>query len=736
MEAVPTENKITGLLMNRSQQVLSLLDVLRVIRWAKNDDRIKGIVVDISSAGAGRNRVALGFAQTQEIRDAVKSFSEAKKEKFGAAGNAVVITDTFESQLLYYLASAFDEIRMEPLGMLPLVGFHIVQPFFKNTLDKLGIVFRSYAIGPWKSVNGTFTEPKGWTPPQRENLTDMLGDLNNQLISGIEVARGVTMDSRHKEHPETVKALLESSSHTDNSVKNLMDIAPLSAEECHNTGLIDRLAYKLAPFRDFLKSGKEGDQKVNTMTLRRYMVSRLAEMEEDANLGLPKGGKLPVTVGLVYLVGTIMRGDGPFASNTVARAIVDAARDKDVDAIVFRIASYGNVSASGGYYASAGCDRIFCSPGTITGSIGVAAARPHITPKFLNLVGDVHVDEISFTEGAKNLSILHDMGSDENQTTAWRRFRASTEAIYRVFKKRVTDGRGLTEEKLEDVAGGRVWSGLKAKEHGLVDALGGLEKAISEAAKLGIIAKYGSAEQAAEELRQMWKTIPGGRTFLADRYKYGHPAAIASSKQKNDENPNELLNTLEMDQDIQIDIFPKPRPFLKRLVEGDPLEEIIGDVTKDASTALMSWMEDVVLERIENNIVSSWVNRTTRSIATTAYKSTTLLTSTIHNPLSTASTCLRSTAIRFYRVHPNPKPETSQGRSVSAHGIPVSMAYFKLKSVLQESRVRDVARYQERFERNHDKKRRKTKQAEWRKYLAHVKSQVSKAKDLTFRLVF
>ncbi|KAJ3104191.1 hypothetical protein HDU97_009446 [Phlyctochytrium planicorne] len=88
---------------------------------------------------------------------------------------------------------------------------------------------------------------------------------------------------------------------------------------------------------------------------------------------------------------------------------------------------------------------------------------------------------------------------------------------------------------------------------------------------------------------------------------------------------------------------------------------------------------------------------------------------------------------RSYKVHPSPLPGKHIGRSISAEKLAIPTAYFRLKSVLQESRIREIARYQERFERNHDRKRRKQKQAEWRQYMEHVKSQVTLAKDLSFR---
>ncbi|KAJ3110246.1 hypothetical protein HDU96_006771 [Phlyctochytrium bullatum] len=352
------------------------------------------------------------------------------------------------------------------------------------------------------------------------------------------------------------------------------------------------------------------------------------------------------------------------------------------------VASFGNVSASGGYYLSAGCDKIVCSPGTITGSIGVAAARPHITGKTLELLGNVHLDEIRFSEGAKNLSILHDIGSDENETLAWNRFKAYTQSIYRVFKKRVMEGRRIGEDRIEDVAGGRVWTGKQALACGLVDELGGIERSIALASKLGLLAKFGREDEAVKWLSE---------------FRLSNPNASPSPKPPS-------IDNLQLDTDIQVKVYPQPRNILKRLIEGDGLEDIIGDITKAVYRAILTDIESTL-----RAITPKTITPNTLSIPTFARQ----------NPFELQC--------RGYKVHMYPKSGREHGRSVAVGGMSLSMAYRKLRDVLSESRVRETVRYQERFERNHDKKRRKRKQAEWRKYLTHVKTQVTKAKDLSFR---
>ena len=214
------------------------------------------------------------------------------------------------------------------------------------------------------------------------------------------------------------------------------------------------------------------------------------------------------TIAVVYGVGAVMQGASgsdplsgsqTMGSDTVASAIAAAVADESVDAIVFRvdspggspvasdtiwretirakeagkpvIVSMGNVAASGGYYVAAGATKIVAQPGTITGSIGVFAGKPNLR-KLWNKVG-VTWDSVSTSDNARAYSQVH--GYDEK---GWAALQASLDQIYVDFKGRVAEGRGMTPEQVEEIAKGRVWSGVRAKEIGLVDELGGMADAI------------------------------------------------------------------------------------------------------------------------------------------------------------------------------------------------------------------------------------------------------------------
>ncbi|KAJ3308178.1 hypothetical protein HDU76_004089 [Blyttiomyces sp. JEL0837] len=604
---------------------ITLLDALKVLRWAKDDDRVVGMVIDLSTAGArssGSGRPGLGMAQVQELREAIIEFKKAKKEKFGDKAKIVAVTDTLESQNMYYLASAFDEIRMEPIGFLPFAGVQIVQPFIKTLLDRIGITFRAHALGPYKSVNGMFTEPDGWTPPQRQNLTEMMGSIQSQLVNGIADARKAVMEKRlgavkdgkglEFVEEEAAAAVDEKKPEEEQLevIEKLMDLGSLTSDECILTGLIDSIGYKREYLPDpaglkELKTMSPKDSKPMTaMSVRRYLAARSNEKNRVPMFGgvedTPDGpvASKPYTIGLVYLVGGIARGDGQFGSNAVARALIKAGRDEKVDAIVLRvdsgggdvvatetiwdavryaqenckkpvIASFGNVSASGGYYATSSCDQILCSPGTITGSIGVAVSRPVVTDRLLETLG-VKMDEISFTEGPKAQSLFHDLSGRHLE-----RFKSTAENIYKVFKKRVIEGRGLNEDKIDDVAGGRVFTGVDALKLGLVDQLGGIEKAIKIAAEIARLKRFDADVKKAASENKM----------VVISHKQ-HPNPPADSKDVDPEASIVAAEEIDLDEDVNIRVFPRRLTFRERLrggISGDPTDDFDGTVSPSSS---------------------------------------------------------------------------------------------------------------------------------------------------------
>lgn len=447
----------------------NLRDFIDALDRAGGDPRVKGIYVRL-----GADRLAL--ATCQELRDAIHAFRS--KGKFAIAF-ATSFGEFGGGTRPYYLAAAFDRIWVQPLGTVGLTGLRAETPFFRGMLDRLGILPSFAHREQYKTAMNSLTET-GMTPPQREEVEDLLGADARQIVQGIAANRKLS--------PQQVEALI--------------DRGPLIAAEARKSGLVDRIGY-------LDQAGDDARQRAGSgakfMRIDRYL--KAAGRPHDSG---PK-------IALIYATGLITEGDSSAASlfgegdvtaRKLARAFREAARDKDVRAILFRIdspggsavasetiwreverarqkgkpvvVSMGDVAGSGGYFIAAPADKIVAEPATLTGSIGVLAGKL-VVSGLADKIG-VSVDAAQRGANAAMSSAFEDFSPAAKQ-----RLDAFLDDVYAGFKQHVASGRHLSADQVEAVAKGRVWTGAEAKEKGLVDALGGYDTALQlarEAAKI------------------------------------------------------------------------------------------------------------------------------------------------------------------------------------------------------------------------------------------------------------
>lgn len=438
----------------------TLRDVVEGLEKAGHDDKVVGLVATLG-------RAPIGFGQAQEIRDAVLGF-RAKKKK------AVAFAETFGefegAGNSYYIATAFDEIWLQPSGDVMVTGLLAESPFIRGTFDKLGMVPRMGQRHEYKNAMNIYTEKK-FTPAHKEATETLVSSLFSQQVRAIGEARKMS----------------------EADVRALIDRGPFLGKEALDAKLVDGLAYH----DEVLDKAKKqaGDGKL--LFLSRYL--------ERAGRPHQKGK----TIALVYGVGAVTRGkseSNPFSENTtmgsdtVAGALRAAIADDDVKAIIFRVDSpggsyvasdtiwretmrakqkgkpviitMGDVAASGGYFVSMAADKIVAQPGTITGSIGVLGGKL-VTRAFWEDKLGITFDEVHTSANATMWSSLHDYSPSE-----WARFEAMLDRIYGDFTGKVAEGRKLPVDKVLQIAKGRVWTGEDAKKHGLVDELGGYPTAL------------------------------------------------------------------------------------------------------------------------------------------------------------------------------------------------------------------------------------------------------------------
>ena len=473
-------------------QPQSFTSLLTQLRKAKVDNRVGGVLLDIDFPG-------IGWGKAEELREAIKDFR--------ASGKPIYSYMEIGMNKEYYIASATEKIFIPPGGDLYVNGFAAEAMFYKGSLDKLGIEAEVIQRGPkYKSAPDQYTKDK-MGEGQREVVNALLDEYWSRLTNGI----------------------AESRSKSAADVAAIIDGAPYHADEAKQLNLIDEAFYRDQVY-DQLKSrlGYKAEDKLRTISGSDYR-----ETPADS-LGLNNGERIAV----IYASGAINIGSSnksPFGgemvgSDTIVKAVNDAAADTSIKAIVLRVdspggsalasdlmwhalenakakkpvvVSMGDVAASGGYYIACNANKIVAEPTTVTGSIGVFMGKP-VMKGFYDWLG---ITNEYITRG-KNSGIFR----EDQKWTPEERAKMESQAdkiYYNDFLPKVAKGRNKTQEEVNTLGQGRVWTGTQAKQNGLIDEFGGLEKAIE-------IAKQLANLPADKDVRRI--AYPEARSFLEEYF--------------------------------------------------------------------------------------------------------------------------------------------------------------------------------------------------------------------------
>ncbi|WFD26830.1 hypothetical protein MNAN1_001819 [Malassezia nana] len=434
--------------------VLELREAILAIHAAKQDPRIRGIVANFSGLDLPKMfpRTPLSLAQVEELMHALKEFQMAKKAQFqDDAPSTVAWTDTFDRQTSYLLASTFERVYMQPTGSVPLVGLQAQLPFVRRLLSWLGVRVHSETRKELKSMTSMFVHDE-LPSAQLANYAEMLGDMQRHF------ARYLGQNRFKRQGREAA---------TDRAVE-LMQEGPYTAREALAAGLIDETLYHHEHMHRLASAPHKS-------------LAQYARMVAKASARSPD--PLSPKVAFVYMDGTIDRLRRPLSASDAMRGLREAAQQSDVDAMVLRInsgggdvvtseslwallqdvrvrtqrpivVSFGSVGASGAYYAATAADAIFANQSTLTGSIGVALMRPTITQ---GLLDKLLVNVQGLFTGSSALSPLHELSASQLQ-----RVRRNVDETYEDFLLKVQEGRGLSRDVLDRLAGGRVMTGMRA----------------------------------------------------------------------------------------------------------------------------------------------------------------------------------------------------------------------------------------------------------------------------------
>ncbi len=457
-----------AILGGKGEKSIGFNDLIKALEFAKTDNHIKCIYINVSSPNAG-------FATMKEVRDALLDFK--------TSGKKVIAYSEVYTQGAYYLASAADKIYLNPEGALEFKGLSSKVMFFKGALDKLGIEAQIIRVGNYKSAVEPFFTDK-MSDKNREQVTAYLGGLYETFLQGISKSRSISTTTLHQ--------LAD-----DYKIQQPNDALQYK--------LVDGLKYK-DEILDVLKglSNKKKNNNLTTLTINEYA----------KNVANEKGKSSKNKIAVIYANGDIMGGEGSdtqIGSERISRAIRKARTDSTVKAIVLRvnspggsalasdviwreivlskkvkpvIASFGDVAASGGYYIGCAADSIFVQPNTITGSIGVFGVIPNFQKLYNEKLG------ITF-DGVKTGKYA-DIMSTDRPLTAGERLIIQTDVnrVYDGFITRVANGRKKSKTYIDSIAGGRVWVGSDAVRIGLADRTGNFDDAIAAAAKKAKLEDY------------------------------------------------------------------------------------------------------------------------------------------------------------------------------------------------------------------------------------------------------
>lgn len=466
-----------------------LFDLQQALKEAAKDDNVKAVLIKMKGNGNG-------WATLQALRAALTEFKKSNKPVY-AYGEGI-------SQKDYYVASAANKIYLNPVGDFELRGLASQIPFFKGTLDKLGVEPEIFYAGKFKSA----TEPfrlKQMSDPNREQTTALLNDIWSNFLT----------------------AASEKTNQSTAAVQALADAGAIRfGSDAAAQKLVDGLKFwdeVETEIRQDLKIDKE--DKIPYQSIDAYAYNLRSK-------SLGSGDRIAV----LFAEGEIVDGKGTdyqIASEDFVREIRKIKENKRVKAVVLRVnspggsalasevilrelallqkekplvVSMGDLAASGGYYITCAADSVFAASNTLTGSIGVFGMMFNLAPMLDQKLG-VTFDGVKTNPYADFPTATRPMTADEKE-----RMQQQVDTIYGIFINHVAAARKLTVAMVDSIAQGRVWTGQQAQSIGLIHGFGDLDRAVQSAAALAKLKDYNiqTFPEPVDKFQAMLRQFKGG----------------------------------------------------------------------------------------------------------------------------------------------------------------------------------------------------------------------------------
>ena len=502
-------SSLAGAIGGESVGNIGLTEFIYVIQRAKTDSKIKAIMLDLAVLQTG------GWATVEEMRQCLADFKTSGK-KIYAYGDMM-------TQSSYYLASVADQIVLNPAGMITLTGLGAEVMYYKDLLDKFDVDVElirpknnSYKSAGEKYITNSMSQEN------REQIKTYMSAIWEGVSANIVKDRKLTKEEFERQ------------------VSDLQGCLP---QDALKNKLIDKLSFKTNLMDDISKEIvaqnklKEGT-KANFVKYSKYRksVTDIFNHKKD-------------NIAIVYAYGDVNQGKGSelsIGSETIVKALQQAAKNKSVKAVVLRvnspggdaiaselitneviktkkikpvIVSMGDVAASAGYEMSSNATKIVALPLTITGSIGVFGVMPNFARSLKNNLG-ITFDTVKTHSNSVAMSVTTKPSPEFKMM-----MQRNVENFYDNFITRVSEGRNKDKAYIDSIARGRVWAGSQAKALGLVDEHGGLKQAIETAARQAGISDYGliAYPKTKDIATQLLETLSGENEMKTFAKELGKP---------------------------------------------------------------------------------------------------------------------------------------------------------------------------------------------------------------------
>jgi len=475
----PYERAIAELMGDAQPETL-VQDIVDALEAARDDSRIAAVHLELSALTSS------GLDKLERIANAIETFQES--------GKPVIASADFYTQQGYYLAAHADEVYLNPEGLVFLQGYGAYRTYYKDALDLLKVDWNVFRVGTHKSFAEPYTR-MDMSPEDRESRQRLVDHLWASYQQNVVAARGLA-DDAIDDYSQNLVA------HTEAAGGDLAIVA-------RDRGLVDELLGR-TELRDVM-IGHVGPDADDDSTY-----SAVGLYEYLSQMALRHGSKeSTANVAVIVASGSILDGSQPpgtIGGDSTAALLEQALDDESVEAVVLRVdsgggsafaseviaeevrklqaagkpvvASMGTVAASGGYWISMDADKIYASPTTVTGSIGIIG----MFPTFQRTLGTIGIatDGVGTTPWSGQLRPDREMSEEARKL-----FQIVINDGYRDFISGVARGRDLDVDYVDRIGQGQVWSGEEALANGLVDELGGLDAAIAGAAELAGLEEYG-----------------------------------------------------------------------------------------------------------------------------------------------------------------------------------------------------------------------------------------------------